>query len=353
MILVACEVERSDDADGLAVVSRQALALARSLAADGAGGGLAGGTGADGEVAGVGGVSGNGASGEVAALVVDDGEVDLDEVAEDASKHGAELLHVACHDWLDTYGPEAWGQAVAAVVEVLAPEVVLAAGTDRGGEVMAHVAARLDLPLVANVTQVRRAADGWHLVRVRWGGSLLEHAHLDADTALLTMSPHAVDAMAVDDAEAEVVEHDVELDDVVTRTRVVEEVVTSTGISLATAPVVVGGGRGVGSAEGFEALERLADLLGGAVGCSRVATNSGWRPHSDQVGQTGTAIAPTIYIACGISGAIQHWAGAKSAKHVLAINTDAEANMVAKADWAVVGDLHQVVPALIAAIEAR
>ena len=130
------------------------------------------------------------------------------------------------------------------------------------------------------------------------------------------------------------------------RTQITDRDVVEGGLTLATAPVVVGGGRGVGSAEGFAVLEELAAKLGGVVGCSRAVTNNGWRPHSDQVGQTGTRIAPQLYIACGISGAIQHWVGAKSAKKILAINTDPQANMVVKADYAVIGDLFEVVPAI-------
>lgn len=328
MILVLCEATTNDDGDDvLAVPSRQALTLARDLP---------------------------GASAGVAAVVVDDREVDVDEVAEDAGRYGAELVYSLEHDLLERYGPEAWGAALVDVMGEVESTVVVAAGTDRGGEVLAHAAARLDLPLVANVTSVTDNGDGWDLQRVRWGGSLLEAAHLEAPVKMVSLLPHAVDAAPADEPEdPELIEHEVDLDDSVARSCVVDEVVTSTGMSLATAPVVVGGGRGVGSSEGFAQLEQLARLLGGAVGCSRVATNNGWRPHRDQVGQTGTAIAPTVYIACGISGAIQHWSGAKSAKHVLAINTDAEANMVQKADWAVIGDLHQVIPALIAAIEAR
>ncbi len=117
------------------------------------------------------------------------------------------------------------------------------------------------------------------------------------------------------------------------------------GVTLATAPVVVGGGRGVGSPEGFAPLQELATELGGVVGCSRAVTNNGWRNHTDQVGQTGTRIAPDVYFACGISGAIQHWVGAMASKNIIAINTDREANMVTKAGYAVIGDLHQVVPA--------
>ena len=127
------------------------------------------------------------------------------------------------------------------------------------------------------------------------------------------------------------------------------ETVTA-GVSLADADVVVSGGRGVGSAEGFSVIEELAELLGGAVGCSRAVTSAGWRPHTDQVGQTGTKISPEIYIACGISGATQHMAGCKGAKKLLAINPDGEASIFASADYAVIGDLHEVVPAISAEI---
>jgi electron transfer flavoprotein alpha subunit len=125
------------------------------------------------------------------------------------------------------------------------------------------------------------------------------------------------------------------------------------GVSLADAKVVVGGGRGVGSTEGFSDLEELAALLGGAVGGSRVVTSAGWRPHADQIGQTGLRIAPELYIAAGISGAIQHIVGCKAAKHILAINTHPEAPIMSVADYAVIGDLHQVLPAVSAEIRRR
>jgi electron transfer flavoprotein alpha subunit len=166
---------------------------------------------------------------------------------------------------------------------------------------------------------------------------------------LLTVAAHAVEVQPAAGGEAAVHAFAPGLrpEDLVVR--VSEHVDTSTGgMSLADAPVVVSGGRGVGSAEGFAALEELAGLLGGVVGCSRAVTMAGWRPHTDQVGQTGTKISPEMYIPCGISGATQHMAGCKGAKKVLAINNDPEAPIMAGADYAVIGDVNEVVPAITA-----
>lgn len=285
--------------------------------------------------------------GEVHALTLGAG---ADGLAGELSAHGAAVVHQVHHELLADYGPEAWGEAVAQAVRSLTPEVTLACGTDRGNEVMAQTAARLDLPLVANCVEIDPGS--WEITRVRWGGSLLERCSLAAATKLLTVAHHTFEpsrAPAAGVANAVVVE----LDPTLARTMVADRVERATGITLATAPVVVGGGRAVGSAEGFAPLEELATMLGGVVGCSRAVTNNGWRNHTDQVGQTGTRIAPDLYIACGISGAIQHWVGAMASKAILAINTDPEANMVSKADYAVIGDLHQVVPAISAEIVRR
>jgi electron transfer flavoprotein alpha subunit len=161
----------------------------------------------------------------------------------------------------------------------------------------------------------------------------------------LTVAPHAIAATPIG------VDVQTQAPQVDGAVHVAERLQTATGgISLESADVVVSGGRGVGSAEGFAVIEELAELLGGAVGCSRAVTSAGWRPHTDQVGQTGTKISPEIYIACGISGATQHMAGCKGAKKLLAINPDGEASIFASADYAVIGDLHEVVPAISAEI---
>jgi len=274
----------------------------------------------------------------------------------DLREQGVATVHALAHDQLDAdAAPAAVAEAVAQLHGQLDAGAVVGSGEDHGAEVMAHLGARLDQPLAANCTTIAPAdAGGWELTRVRWGGVLLEDAHLDADVALLTAAPHQTAAEhAASPGRAEVSAFEPQLDDAVHVTRVAERATRGGGISLATAPVVVAGGRGVGSAEGFGILEELAQLLGGAVGCSRVATNNGWRSHNDQVGQTGTRVAPDLYIACGISGATQHWVGCMSSKRILSINTDPEAPMVTRADYAVLGDVHDVLPAVVEAVKAR
>ncbi len=243
-----------------------------------------------------------------------------------------------------TYAPDGWAAAIVGVIEERSPAAVIGPGTDRGNEVLAHVAARLDLPMAANCVSAELGSPA-SVIRVRWGGSLLEEARVHGSPLLLTVAPHAVaaetDGVTVSSLTAS--ENGA--------VKVTESLPTVTsGVSLADADVVVSGGRGVGSAEGFAVIEELAQLLGGAVGCSRAVTSAGWRPHTDQVGQTGTKISPDIYIACGISGATQHMAGCKGAKKLLAINPDGEASIFANADYAVIGDLHEVVPAISAEI---
>lgn len=267
---------------------------------------------------------------------------------------GVEVTHRLEHDDLDDYSPTAWGSALAQLIEWLRPVAVIATGSDRGNEVMAHVGALTGLPMVANCREVDSAGQVWHVTRTRWGGSLLEEATLDSPVKLLTVTEHSLEAEPAEKpAETRVETFLPELTERELVTKVVDRVTTAEGVTLATAPVVVSGGRGVGSAEGFAPLEELAGLLGGVVGCSRVVTNNGWRPHSDQVGQTGTVVAPDVYIACGISGAIQHWVGMMASKTIIAINTDREAPMVTKADYAVIGDLHEVVPAIVEELRRR
>ena len=263
--------------------------------------------------------------------------------------HGVATVHLAEHDALaDGYAPQAWARAVAQLAERLAPAAVVAAGSERGHELAAHAAVMTGGALAANCVAATPGEPAL-VTRQRWGGSVLEEARLHGPMKLLTVAPHGVEVQPTSggDAAVEVFEPELRPEDLVVR--VSEHVDTSTGgLSLADATVVVSGGRGVGSAEGFAALEELAGLLGGVVGCSRAVTMAGWRPHTDQVGQTGTKISPEVYIPCGISGATQHMAGCKGAKKVLAINNDPEAPILAGADYAVIGDVAEIVPAISA-----
>ncbi|HZK73210.1 MAG TPA: electron transfer flavoprotein subunit alpha/FixB family protein, partial [Clostridia bacterium] len=252
---------------------------------------------------------------------------------------------------LGSFAPDAWATILGQLADRLNASAVLAAGTERGNEVMARLGARAGLPLATNCIAVS-AGPPVALTRLRWGGSLLEEARLHSPRPLITVAPHAV-RIEPAPSETKVEKFSPNLGDKDLLVRVVEHVGASGGgISLTEAKVVVSGGRGVGSKEGFAIIEELAGLLGAAVGCSRAVTSAGWRPHTDQVGQTGTKIAPDIYIACGISGATQHMAGCKGAKKILAINADGEAPIMLSADYAVIGDLKEIVPALSAAIRA-
>jgi electron transfer flavoprotein alpha subunit len=267
---------------------------------------------------------------------------------------GADAVWHVRHPELDDYAPEAWGDALHQLAVAEAPSAVVATGTERGNEVLAHVAARADEPFAANVVTAT-AGKPWQIRRMRWGGSLLEDATLTSELPVLSCALHVFpsDAEGTAGSDPAVTEFVPELGPDAGRTRIVDRVQVAEGITLTTARVVVSGGRGVGSEAGFEAIEALAELLSGAVGCSRVVTNQGWRPHADQVGQTGKRVAPDLYIACGISGAIQPWVGMQAAKNILAINTDRDAPMVTKADYAVIGDLHEIVPAIVDELQRR
>lgn len=287
-----------------------------------------------------------------------------DELARVLGAHGVEVLHVPVIASAGTYAPRAVARAVLALLPGPAlpassrgpVRAVVAPASERGSEVMAYVAALAGLPLAANCVQIDVAGAGWSLKRLRWAGSIVEDAILDPDgPGLFTVSREAAASEPSDrPLTPEVRRYEVAVEELDLAVQVAE-VAEPAGeaVSLAEARVVVGGGRGVGGEEGFAALEELARLLGGAVGVSRAVTSAGWRPHRDQIGQTGCRIAPELYIACGISGAIQHIAGCKGAKSLLAINLDGDAPIISRADYAVIGDLHAVVPAIVAELRKR
>jgi electron transfer flavoprotein alpha subunit len=337
---VLCLVEI--DAGGAMDASLRTLAFARSLAA------TAGGSAAKQAAELVGMCD----AGHVAAVLFSpSGEPDLELLA-DLGRHGAADAYVVAAG--EQYAPAAWARNLAELAVETGAAAVVAAATDRGSEVLARLGAITGQPVAAGCVAAAWVAPGvCELTRQRWAGSLLEDATLEAPLTLLTVASDTISADPTTSGTATARPFRTELTPADLAVRAVEAPVPEGGVSLATARVVVGGGRGVGGPDGFGALEELAALLGGTVGVSRVVTSEGWRPHRQQVGQTGTKIAPELYLACGISGAIQHLAGCQGAKTLVAVNTDPDAPIMARADFAVIGDLAQVAPALVAAIQAR
>ncbi len=266
---------------------------------------------------------------------------------------GVTTTHVAVDPRIADYTPAASGRALAQIARHLSPAAVLAVGSPRGNEVLAHASAILDEPFAADCTAIALGDGVSTVTRNRWAGNVLEDARVHAPMLIASTALHAFAADPVTGSgPAAVVEFAPELTDADLAVRVVDRVGGGRGgVSLAEAKVVVSGGRGVGEG-GFGPLEELAALLGGAVGCSRVVTSAGWRPHAEQVGQTGTKVAPDLYIAVGISGATQHIAGCKNAKTMIAINTDPDATIMSFADYAVIGDAATVMPALVEAVRA-
>lgn len=289
---------------------------------------------------------------ELVALII--GGKDSAGLADQLGSYGVAKAVVAADEKLNNYAPVAWASVVSQVIGDKKPSMVIAAATDKGSEFMSHLAAMTGLPMASGCVAVA-GGESFKVTCSRWGGGLLEEATLDGECKLLTTAIDMVEGKEAGGSSAVAAEtFTPTFSDKDFRVRLVKtepEIVD--GVTLKTAEVVVSGGRGVGSPEAFAALEELAGLLNGAVGCSRVAVNNGWRPHSDQVGLTGTRISPKLYLACGISGAIQHLAGCKGAEKIMVINKDPEAAFFGKADYGVVGDLKEVIPALIEQLKNR
>ncbi len=270
-----------------------------------------------------------------------------DSLADTLRDYGVSKYHSITDDRLMAYAAEAWAASLKQLTESINPKVLLAPGTIKGNEVLAYVGALSSLSVVTKVCEIN-AGNQWSATRSSWGGGLLEEVLIDQDLALLTLATDTIEASesAVDTCDTISFTPVLEQKHLRAQVRSAEKPVDK-DMSLKTATLVIGGGRGTGSAEGFGILEELGEVLKAVVGGSRVATNNGWRPHAHQIGLTGNHISPKLYIACGISGAIQHMAGCKSSKNILVINTDENAPMFSHADYGVIGDLHEVVPAII------
>jgi electron transfer flavoprotein alpha subunit len=277
----------------------------------------------------------------------------FDTAAPRLAEYGAAKVYVAETPELTDYVVAPTAELLASLVGTAAPDAVLVASTAEGKEVAARLAMKIDSGVLTDAVSL---GEGFVAEQSIFGGSSIVHSRVTKGVPIITMRPNATSPVAADGpAAAERIDVSVELSDAARQARVVDRVVVEKGSrpELTEAAIVVSGGRGVGSAENFSIIEELADSLGAAVGASRAATDAGWYPHQHQVGQTGKTISPQLYIACGISGAIQHRAGMQTSKTIVAVNKDPEAPIFELVDFGVVGDLHQVVPQLTAEVRRR
>ncbi|ORA37614.1 electron transfer flavoprotein subunit alpha/FixB family protein [Mycobacterium aquaticum] len=263
---------------------------------------------------------------------------------------GAAKIYVAESDDAENYLITPVVDVLAGLAESAAPAGVLIAASADGKEIAGRLAARIGSGLLVDVIEVKEGAVGIHSI---FGGAFTVEAQVTSDTPVITVRPGSIEAAPADGA-GEVVNVEVPAQaENATKITKREPAVAGDRPELTEATVVVAGGRGVGSAENFSIVEALADSLGGAVGASRAAVDSGYYPGQFQVGQTGKTVSPQLYIALGISGAIQHRAGMQTSKTIVAVNKDEEAPIFEIADLGIVGDLFKVTPQLTEAIQAR
>jgi electron transfer flavoprotein alpha subunit len=286
--------------------------------------------------------------GEPAAVFVGRG---IDQATGRLAEYGAAKVYVAADPRLSDHPVAPKAEVLAKLVTEAAPAAVLLAATAEGKEVAGRLAIKTGSGVLTDVTAV--SADLVAEQQV-FGGATIVQSRVSRGTPILAVRPNSVTPETAPGA-AEPVDVSVELSEPARAARIVDRVVESKGErpELTEAAIVVAGGRGVGSAQNFSVVEELADALGAAVGASRAAVDAGWYPHQSQIGQTGKTVSPQLYIAVGISGAIQHRAGMQTSKTIVAVNKDAEAPILELVDFGVVGDLHKVVPQAIEEIRKR
>lgn len=283
--------------------------------------------------------------GEVIGLVCADD--DLENLAQELIYYGADRAITVKNDNLKSYTSEAFGQAVLAVVKQESPDAIIMGHTSIGKDLSPKLASKLESGLISDAIDIETDGDQPVFIRPIYSGKAFEKKVITSGIPFITIRPNNIAALDRDDSRSGNINNvDVDIKDLRT---IVKEVVrkTSEGVDLSEAKVIVAGGRGVKSADGFKPLYELAEVLGAVVGASRGACDADYCDYSLQIGQTGKVVTPDLYIAVGISGAIQHLAGMSNSKVIVAINKDPEANIFNIADYGIVGDLFEVIPMLI------
>ncbi|QZY54250.1 electron transfer flavoprotein subunit alpha [Crassaminicella profunda] len=280
----------------------------------------------------------------------------IDGLAKELIAYGADKVYVAQDELLENFTTDGYTKVITDAIEEFKPEIVLYGATHIGRDLAPRLAARVDTGLTADCTKLEIDPEDKKIKQTRpaFGGNIMATIVCpNHRPQMSTVRPGVMDKAHKDDSKTgEIIEVNVQLTKEDVRTEVVEIVKTKKDmVSLTDADVIVSGGRGLGKPEGFELMKQLADKLGGVVGSSRACVDAGWIDHSHQVGQTGTTVKPTLYVACGISGAIQHLAGMQSSDIIVAINKNPHAPIFEVADFGIVGDLYDVVPALIDALD--
>lgn len=277
---------------------------------------------------------------DLTAVVMGSG---VENITGELEKYGADKILVADDPVLAEYTTDAYTNVLANIIKPLDPELIIIGASTQGKDLAARLAARLDAGMAMECVAIRLENSGLVFTRPMFGGKVLADVEIEGTPKIAAVRPNVM-SIAESPKAASVEKADVQAGDVATS---VIETKAEAGdkVELTEADIIVSGGRGTGG--DYAVIEELAALFGGAVGASRSAVDEGWRPHSDQVGQTGKVVSPNLYVACGISGAIQHLAGMSTSKYIVAINKDPEAPIFSKADFGVAGDLFDVVPEII------
>jgi electron transfer flavoprotein alpha subunit len=271
----------------------------------------------------------------------------IEALAAELKKYGPDKIIVLDDPALADYRSDAYVNVLAGVLPSLDPAVIITGASAQGKDLCARLAARLDAGLAMDCTAIAFKDGAFTYTRPMFGGKIMADVQIQGAPQIVAVRPNV---MTIAEAAKESVVEKPAPQTGEIKTAVVDKLMdTSNKLELTEADIIVSGGRGTGG--NFKPIEELAGLLGGAVGASRSAVDEGWRSHGDQVGQTGKVVSPTLYIACGISGAIQHLAGMSSSKVIVAINKDAEAPIFSKADYGVVGDFFQILPAMAEAVK--